>query len=261
MTRPLFQRYIGIDYSGAGDPDSRLSGLRVFMATGERHPVEILPPDHRSQRWTRRGVATWLVTQLDDPVPVIAGIDHSFSFPDAYFTRHGLAYEWDVFLDDLCKHWPTDTAGAKVDDLRREKGARRQSRTGDSHWRRIAEVRCRAKSVFHFDVPGSVAKSTHAGLPWLRFIRQTATRKAHFWPYDGWDLQRGRSVVTEVYPALCQAHRPTRAMTQDQADAYAAAAWLRHVDRTGTLRTFLTPALSPQERTVAAYEGWILGVR
>ena len=29
----------------------------------------------------------------------------------------------------------------------------------------MTEVRAGAKSVFHFDVPGSVAKSTHAGIP------------------------------------------------------------------------------------------------
>jgi hypothetical protein len=28
-------------------------------------------------------------------------------------------------------------------------------------------MRARAKSVFHLDVPGSVAKSTPAGIPWL----------------------------------------------------------------------------------------------
>lgn len=30
----------------------------------------------------------------------------------------------------------------------------------------------RAKSAFHFDVQDSVAKSTHCGLPWLRYLRQ-----------------------------------------------------------------------------------------
>lgn len=39
----------------------------------------------------------------------------------------------------------------------------------------MAELEARtAKSVFHFDVQGSVAKSTHAGIPWLRYIRQQA---------------------------------------------------------------------------------------
>jgi hypothetical protein len=39
---------------------------------------------------------------------------------------------------------------------------------GNSRWRRLTEERAgSAKSVFHFDVQGSVAKSTHAGIPWL----------------------------------------------------------------------------------------------
>ena len=39
-------------------------------------------------------------------------------------------------------------------------------------WRRLTEERSgSAKSVFHFDVQGSVAKFTPAGIPWLRYIR------------------------------------------------------------------------------------------
>jgi hypothetical protein len=50
----------------------------------------------------------------------------------------------------------------------------------------VTELRARtAKSVFHFDVQGSVAKSTHAGIPWLRYIRQHAKAPVHFWPFDG----------------------------------------------------------------------------
>ena len=37
-----------------------------------------------------------------------------------------------------------------------------------------------------FHVPGSVAKSTHAGLPWLRYLRQQMGTRVHFWPFDGW---------------------------------------------------------------------------
>ncbi len=74
---------------------------------------------------------------------------------------------------------------------------------GNSRWRRLTEERAGgAKSVFHFDVQGSVAKSTHAGIPWLRFIRQRLGERVHFWPFDGWDIPAGRSAVAEVYPAL-----------------------------------------------------------
>jgi hypothetical protein len=44
---------------------------------------------------------------------------------------------------------------------------------GNARWRRLSEERAgSAKSVFHLDVQGSVAESTHAGIPWPRFIRQ-----------------------------------------------------------------------------------------
>ena len=60
------------------------------------------------------------------------------------------------------------------------------ARTGNARWRRLTEERAGgAKSVFYFDVQGSVAKSTHAGIPWLRFIRQQLGPRIHFWPFDG----------------------------------------------------------------------------
>jgi hypothetical protein len=71
------------------------------------------------------------------------------------------------------------------------------ARSGNPRWRRITEKLAGAKSVFHFDVPGSVAKSTHAGLPWLRYIRSHAAG-VYFWPFDGWDIPEERSVLAEV---------------------------------------------------------------
>jgi hypothetical protein len=41
-----------------------------------------------------------------------------------------------------------------------------------------------ANSNFQFDVQGQVAKSTHAGSPWLYRIRQAVGKKVHFWPFD-----------------------------------------------------------------------------
>ena len=55
---------------------------------------------------------------------------------------------------------------------------------GNARRRRLTEERAGgAKSVFHFNVQGSVAKSTHAGIPWLRFIRQRLGDCVHFWPF------------------------------------------------------------------------------
>ena len=74
---------------------------------------------------------------------------------------------------------------------------------GNARRRRLTEERAGgAKSVFHFNVQGSVAKSTHAGIPWLRFIRQRLGDCVQFLPCNGWDIPAGRSAIAEVYPAL-----------------------------------------------------------
>jgi len=111
-----------------------------------------------------------------------------------------------------------------------------------------------------FDVQGSVAKSTHAGIPWLRFIRRSLGERVHFWPFDGWDIPAGRPAIAEVYPALWSHSFARDNRTGDQHDAYSIAAWLSRADRNSSLAAFLKPDLTPPERTLAQVEGWILGV-
>ena len=135
------------------------------------------------------------------------------------------------------------------------------ARMGNPRWRRLTEERAvSAKSVFHFDVQGSVAKSTHAGIPWLRFIRQRLPQRVHFWPFDGWDIPAGRSAIAEVYPALFNRTFACAARNPHQHDAWCIAAFLAQADRDGRLAAYLAPELIPAERKVAAVEGWILGV-
>lgn len=261
-SQPRFGRYVGIDYSGAQTPTSSLRGLRVFMASGDDAPAEVLPPPGPKQYWTRRAIAEWLVVVLNEDVPTLVGIDHSFSFPEPYFEQHELPRNWDAFLLDFTTHWPTDGDHIYVDLFREGMDYPPSVRTGNTRWRRLTEVRSvSAKSVFHFDVPGSVAKSTHAGIPWIRFVRTSTAGNVHFWPFDGWDLPAGRSALVEIYPALCRAYRPKKELTADQADAYAATSWLQVTDRAGMLPMYLEPVMTKQERAVAEYEGWILGVR
>ena len=125
---------------------------------------------------------------------------------------------------------------------------------------RITEERAgSAKSVFHLNVQGQVAKSTHAGIPSLRNIRQRLGARVHFWPFDGWDIPAGRSAIAEVYPALWSRQFADEGRTGDQHDAFSIAAWLSRADRAGCLAALLNPDLKPHERSVAKVEGWILG--
>ena len=255
-----FSRYIGIDYSGAATPSSSLPSLRVYLADRTTLPAEVLPPPSPRKYWTRRGIADWLTERLAEDTPTLVGIDHGFSFPLRYFETHRLPLDWSAFLNDFQRHWPTDR-NITVDFVRYGDVGRGADRYGDARWRRLTEIRAgAAKSVFHFDVPGSVAKSTHAGLPWLLALRRQLGARVHFWPFDGWRVPAGHSAVAEVYPALCKHGFPVDGRTPDQHDAYSVAAWLRQADLHGSLPGFLAPSLTSDERATAEVEGWILGV-
>lgn len=154
-------------------------------------------------------------------MPALVGIDHGFSFPLRYFEVHHLPPDWDEFLVDFQRHWPTDADHTYVDFIRDGVRGDGSARTGSPRWRRVCEERCGAKSVFHFDVQGAVA---------------------------------------EVYPRLWKHAYAQEDRTPDQHDAYTVATWLRDADRDGRLQAALNPDLSPPLRAVAQVEGWILGV-
>jgi len=257
----MFNRYIGIDYSGAETPTSSLKGIRVYMCTIDTDPEEVQPSPSPRKYWTRKGLAQWLVERLNEDIPTIVGIDHGFSFPMKYFIYYQIKPHWDIFLDDFCKHWPTDEDHMYVCFVRDGCHGDGASRKGSPGWKRIAEERTgRAKSVFHFNVPGTVASSTHAGIPWLRFIRQNVSKNLHLWPFDGWDVPEGKSVIAEVYPSLWNRTYPKENRTSDQHDAWTVATWFKETDLQGKLKGYFKPELHSEEEAAGRVEGWILGV-
>jgi hypothetical protein len=259
---PAFDRYIGIDYSGAQTPTSSLKGLRVYIADRASEPGEVRPPPSARKYWTRRGIAEWLVERLSESRPTLIGIDHGFSFPVRYFEEHHLSHDWPAFLDDFQQHWPTDEDLTYVDFVRNGSVGNGSARSGNSRWRRLTEERAGgAKSVFHFEVQGAVAKSTHAGLPWLLYLRQKGGSQVHFWPFDGWEIPAAWSVVAEVYPRLWSRSFERENRNPDQQDAYSVAAWMRAADLNGSLGEFFEPSLTPAELKLAQIEGWILGLK
>jgi len=257
----LFKCYVGIDYSGALTAESSLPGLRVYTATALTDPEETMPPASARKYWTRRGIAQWLCKRFLGDTAIIVGIDHAFSFPLAYFERYRLPLDWPAFLDDFQRHCPTDEEKTCVDFIREGDVGSWTDRIGDPLWLRLTERwTASAKSVFRFDVQGSVAKSTYAGLPWLRYLRQECEGKVHCWPFDGWSIPQNRSVLVEVYPSLWMKRFSRENRDSDQHAAYSVAGWLRRHDLNGSLQCFFDPPLEPQERTTAQVEGWILGV-
>lgn len=248
-----FREHIGIDYSGAGAPGEGCSGLRVFRSRPGAEASEVHPGGRQGRRWSRIALAAWLGEVLRSGGPAMVGIDHCFSFPKPWLEARRLR-TWDEFLARFCAEWATDREPVAS---RRRPGAYASER---ERLRLCERWTSSAKSVFQFGMNGQVATSSHAGIPWLRRLREELGDTVHFWPFDGWIPPAGRHVVAEVYPSILRNRFPRAGRNADQQDAYAVAEWLSGRDAAGLLERYFTPGLTREEEAVAAVEGWILGV-
>ena len=159
-----FQYALGIDYSGAKTSESRSPTIQMYKCSQGMDSRPVSPPvdSGPGKHWSRKLVAEDLEMRIDRGDIFIAGIDHGFSLPETYFQRYKLN-SWIDFLADFKDHWPTHHPNITVEEIRRSTGKKRASLKLDL---RLSETwSSSAKSVFQFDVQGSVAKSTHAGLP------------------------------------------------------------------------------------------------
>ena len=109
----LFNRYIGIDYSGAQSPQSRLKALQVYSAGRDGEPERVFPPVAGTKNWTRQEIAQFCAEAIESDQNAIIGIDHGFSFPHTYLRRNFID-SWDQFLDDFMRHWPTAWACGRL---------------------------------------------------------------------------------------------------------------------------------------------------
>ena len=251
-------QYIGIDYSGAQTAWSPLKGLRVYRTDTHGATTEVQPP--AASGWTRHDIAQWLISAIARDPACYIGIDHCLGFPAAYHQQWDVPRDWRSFVGDLQDHWPTHLPNVTVDMIRTGIVGSADQRSGNARWRRLCEQRCAAKSVFHFDVPGSVAKSSFTGLPWLLELAR-AHPTLHVWPFDGWMLPEHAPLLAECYPTLYRDRYPIEGRTADQHDAYSISRWLYDMHQSAQLNELLQAPIDQEVRRTADVEGWILGVQ
>jgi hypothetical protein len=202
-----FDLHVGINYSGAGAPTSRLALMQVYAAAEGRGPEPVrtpAAPEGQRWNWSRKEIADWLIGLPQSGQRFVAGIDHAFSFPLSYFERYKLK-GWDHFLDDFGRHWPTARPHTYVDFVRDTD----PPRTGSGDEFRLVEMRTSpSRSVFRFEGHACAAKATHAGIPWLRNIRRQVGDRVHVRPFDGWDIPDDKSVLAEVAPSVTRNRYP-----------------------------------------------------
>jgi hypothetical protein len=104
--------------------------------------------------------------------------------------------------------------------------------------------------------------ASNRGIHRQRLIINATNRRSgtHFWPFDGFDVPPGRSVVAEVYPSVFRNRYPREERNGDQQDAYTTSRWLKEMDERGALDRYFHPPLNAAEQRLTRREGWILGI-
>ncbi len=76
-----FDLFIGIDYSGAETPTSRLKSIQVYASDTDEPRCVMSPSATEGKRWnwTRQEVAQWLIEQARSGKRFTAGIDQMSS--------------------------------------------------------------------------------------------------------------------------------------------------------------------------------------
>jgi len=268
----MFDCFLGIGYSGAQTPLTRLKGLQVYAARPGARGAQRWESAREADRcapahWNRREVAERLRTEVLSGTRFLAGVDHGFSLPVAHFGRHQLN-AWPAFLDHFVAHWPTHLDRVGVDSVRRgliqqprSAWVSLQQKTTHDALRLTERWTASARSVFLFDVQGVSAKAAHAGIPWLKWLRDEVGDRLHFWPFDGWQVPGDKSVIVEVHPSIFRRRYARERREPDEHDAYATVRWMADMAARGALEACFQPPLTPMERDVAQLEGWMLGVR
>ncbi len=293
MNLSNFDRFIGIDWSGAKDPRRGLQVAQCFQGTA----VPQIVLNSKGRKWRRREVIDWLV-QIDNQVErIIAGFDFAFAYPycdkDAYFHKHILSPEnveslWKL-IDSICREADDFyggpfylTRGAPFSDY-----LLYQTSTGKCYRNRmrITDNRCdelggNPAPVFKCVGPDSVGIGSIAGMRLLHEVNSNLNSMLFIWPFQR--ENKIRSVIVEIFPRFFyilaganprewrnrrnvnntlkyfgseELTHEVEIQSEDQVDAIISAAAIRLLKSAPD--TWQPARLNACAR---AYEGWIFGV-
>lgn len=282
--RPHFDRFVGIDWSGA--KGSSHPGIAVALcARGDAAPELISPPD---RHWSRTAVLDWLLSMGSE---ALIGFDFSYAPP---FVERGAYLPGDKTPSDAKSFWAyvdrisgdEDLGAASFLERHHRRhfyfGAADGPKSAFRHLRRCETLYNDGrggKPATVFDAIGAaqVAKASFAGMRLLHRVNHSIP----VWPFDpapktgpliveiytriaarAAGVAQGRSKVRDAV-ALDTAldalgsgrHRPLARYTDHDTDAIMTAAWLRRVAADD--RLWNPPHLTP---AIATTEGWTFGV-
>ena len=212
MNSSMFQRFIGIDWSGAKDCSNGSIQVAEF-SLGSSHPKLVQPLGN--SHWTRQAVFKYL-DALDDQ-PTIVGFDFAFSVPWPAATgplpspdaaMETAANVWER-VDNICGNelndffagpvWLSDDSPFRPFIYHYPSGHKGHAYKRD-RLRTTEKIASRRPiSVYHM-AGAQVGQGSFAGMRFLHALRRGGRRDIAVWPFD--ETARARSIIVEVYPRL-----------------------------------------------------------
>ncbi len=285
----IFQKYISIDWSGAGS-EHDTGDFGIVEAYGAEGRVVPPPRYPRAGKWTRAECREWLsaVLRPDEPRTIVA-IDFGFGLPwgadRSVFGCDG----WRAMLEAIAKlyrqHGTARLVAATVNGEPRFAGHgpyrfnenrsdyRFYLEHGVAYYRLVESAIAQAISQWYMGSGGTVGFHTITGLAALHdliALREAGEVAFRIWPHECDDPTTGADdhLLVESYPAIY----PTPAtfgpcVTPHQRDAWKVLSWMIKED--GAERLAASFALNSQPfgriegrsfSEQVRIEGWILGV-
>ncbi len=292
---PPFERFLGVDWSGAKSEDEPVM-LAVAEAVRGGVPELVAPPQTRAVRtrkWSRAQARALLEERLavDQPRTLVA-IDMAVGLPwgsdralfgvrgwralvDAMAAEHARANDHGIVGsarstgERINARFP-DGAPFRTDATRNDGRFYRDHRV--AYYRQVESLVPQAISPWYLGSGGKVGYHTISGMFTLSRLLAARDRGAlafHVWPHEGLALPADGHVLVECYPAAMGAKlRDVEAgTTGDERDALGIVGWLLDRDRDGSLAASFdldevgfgrVDGVSWSEQV--EFEGWILGM-
>jgi hypothetical protein len=209
-----FERFIGIDWSGAKKPGR---GIQVAQCFSGKKVPEIIN-NRKQENWRRKDIIDWLAELHRDKQRVLVGFDFAFAFPycdkEAYFPGHKRSPEtvealWET-IDAICQD-STDFYGGpfyKTQDATFgeylhypfKKGNRYEDRLRKTDASCLNIKGCVPASVFKCLGPASVGIGSIVGMRLLHYVNNKLNQSFLICPFQ--DIDNFRSVIVEIFPRL-----------------------------------------------------------
>lgn len=264
-----FERFVGIDWSGAEKPKKGIQVAEVIV--GEPTP-KLTEPGNYHFNWRRQDVFDYVMALAKDSMPTIIGLDFSFSLPyidrDAYFPEAENPPKTALGLWSL-----VETQCEGIDDFyggnfikpggKYSKYFMWQTGRGSSYAERYRASERQARymgynptSTFKCVGPGQVGTGAMAGMRWLLSLKNILGDSIQIWPFDANETANLR--IVEIYPRIFLRQFDAENLiwnSDDERDALISSKALSEIANMPESWQI------DEAANVLAKEGWIFGVR